>query len=204
MANRSARRRKSRRQPPWTPFKQYDLTNSRYTTLKDIVNVYENSRYIVQVYDINRLNEATAQGAWPHMVWLSIKTQDQQPIRDWRDLMRIKNELAGTACEACELYPNEGRLIDTSNQFHLWVFPPGICFPFGYQQRDVISSERLRKNNPGAVQHKFQAHQAPGVAAKECPEIGPIWKDVGLTDDWYAPQSVPTEMPTFGEYPDSE
>jgi hypothetical protein len=197
-------KRKKRTPKGWTPFTPYDLTNSRYAKLKDIVNVYENNRFIVQVYNINRHTKAVVQGAWPHMIWLSIKTKERDAIKDWRDLMRIKNELAGTACEAVELYPNEGRLIDTSNQFHLWVFPPGLCFPFGYMARDVQSPETCKKTEPGAIQRGFQSHHAPGVAAKECPEIGPIWDDVKLTNDWYVPQEVPKEMPTFDKYPDSE
>jgi len=61
-------------------FYPYDLTNSRYAKLKGIVNVYENNRYIVQVYNVNHLSQAVAEGAWPHMVWLSIKTKDRDAI----------------------------------------------------------------------------------------------------------------------------
>jgi hypothetical protein len=55
------------------------------------------------------------------MIHLSIKRNDQKPIHDWRDLQRIKNELVGKENEGIELYPAESRVIDTANQFHLWV-----------------------------------------------------------------------------------
>lgn len=72
---------------------------------------------------------------------LSIKRIDQEAVRDWRDLQRIKNELLGVECEAVELYPAEGRLVDTANQFHLWgSVDPAFRFGFGFDQR-VISSE---------------------------------------------------------------
>ena len=38
----------------------------------------------------------------------------------------------GPECEGLELYPAEARLIDGSNQFHLWVCSdPNVRFPFG-------------------------------------------------------------------------
>lgn len=65
-------------------------------------------------------------------VWhLSIKRIDKQPIHDWRDLQEIKNILISPEAEAVELYPAESRLVDSSNQYHLWVFMDmkGKVFP---------------------------------------------------------------------------
>jgi hypothetical protein len=57
------------------------------------------------------------------MLWhLSIKRLDKEPIHDWRDLQAIKAQLCGDEAEAIELYPAKSRTVDTSNQFHLWVF----------------------------------------------------------------------------------
>lgn len=202
------KRKNKRPTKPWTPFELYDLSNSRYAALPNIVNVYQNSRYIVQVYNPNPTMEAVQRGSWPHMLWLSIKTHERAPVRDWRDMMRIKNELAGTACESVELYPNEGRLVDTSNQFHQWVFPPGLVLPFGYPFRDVMTPNELRRHERGngtpdetrAIQSGFELHTQPGCAKNECPEVGPIWADAGFDNSWYAPQPIPEEMPTFKEY----
>lgn len=69
---------------------------------------------------------------------LSIKRHDKQPIHDWRDLQAIKNQIAGTECEAVELYPAESRLVDSANQYHLWVVTdPTYRFPFGFTERFV-------------------------------------------------------------------
>lgn len=91
----------------------------------------------------------------PHfapVIWLSIKRRDKMPARDWRDFQRIKNELVGPEYEAIELYPAESRLMDTSNQYHLYVIDdPTYRFPFGVH-------ERLVQEHPGgrAKQRAFQ------------------------------------------------
>lgn len=77
------------------------------------------------------------------MIHLSIKRLDREPIHDWRKLQQIKNELVGPEHEAVELYPAESRLVDSANQYHLWVMKdPRWRFPFGY-------IERLVMDNPG-------------------------------------------------------
>lgn len=75
------------------------------------------------------------------MIWLSVKRHDQEPIREWRHLQKIKNELVGKECEGVELFPAESRLIDTSNQFHMFVLvDPTKRFPFGFEGRMVVKS----------------------------------------------------------------
>lgn len=69
--------------------------------------------------------------------WLVIRRLDAEAVHDWRHFQRIKNELCGPECEAIEIYPAESRLVDASNQYHLFVMPPGFKFPFGYNERDV-------------------------------------------------------------------
>jgi hypothetical protein len=56
---------------------------------------------------------------------LAIKRTDRQPIRSWRVLQDIKNEIAGRERIAVEIYPAESRVIDTANIYHLWVFEEG-------------------------------------------------------------------------------
>jgi hypothetical protein len=91
-------------------------------------------------------------GAWTQ---LSIKRIDQEPVRDWRDLQRIKNELIGPEYDAVELFPAESRLVDTANQYHLWCSrDPAFRFPFGYFERMV--AEGLWENL-GAMQRPFGA-----------------------------------------------
>lgn len=74
------------------------------------------------------------------LTWLSIKRNDKEPCRDWRDFQWIKNQLVGEECEGAELFPAESRMVDMSNQYHLWVFDdPETQFGFGFHEGRQIS-----------------------------------------------------------------
>lgn len=85
------------------------------------------------------------------MVWLSIKRKDRECLHDFRVMQEIKNALVGEECEAFEVYPAESRLVDTSNQYHLWAFKsPTIRIPIGFQERLVMppSETGMHKQRP--------------------------------------------------------
>jgi len=77
------------------------------------------------------------------VAWLSIKRLDKEPIHDWRDLQRIKNEVVGEEAEAIEIYPAESRKMDVANQYHLFVFQGQI--PVGFVGRAVQSSREAEQ-----------------------------------------------------------
>jgi hypothetical protein len=79
---------------------------------------------------------------------LSIKRIDREPLHDWRELQMIKNALCGPEREGVEVYPAESRLVDTANQFHMWVLPEGRQWPFGWDTRMVTEDE------PGKVKQR--------------------------------------------------
>lgn len=93
--------------------------------------VWGNNRYMIHV-------ERRFDGSIDN---LSIRRQDRKAIRDWRDLQRIKNELAGYEAEAVELFPADSRLVDSANQYWLWCLPPGERFPYGFTTRFVGDTE---------------------------------------------------------------
>lgn len=68
----------------------------------------------------------------PNFIHLSIKRRDKAPEHDWRIFQDIKNSLCGPETEALELYPAESRLVDTSNQYHLWVHKHGLIKGIGW------------------------------------------------------------------------
>jgi hypothetical protein len=75
------------------------------------------------------------------VAWLSIKRRDREVIRDWRDLQAIKNAIVGPEHEGFELYPAESRLVDTANQFHLFVFMDRrVRMPVGFVDREVTGT----------------------------------------------------------------
>jgi hypothetical protein len=81
---------------------------------------------------------------------LSIRRQDRAACRDWRHFQQIKNQLCGAEREAIELYPAESRVVDTANQFHLWVMPECVQLPIGWTERCVRGPDECLV--PGAVQ----------------------------------------------------
>lgn len=116
----------------WPPFQQLNDYTVPLGPLYDSKNmtVYANGIYVV----IKRVLEDGC-------VWLSIRSEDNTAQHDWRHFQRIKNELVGPEAEAIEIYPAESRLVDTSNQFHLWCLPPGTKIPFGFGERLVSEAE---------------------------------------------------------------
>lgn len=92
---------------------------------------------------------------------LSIKRLDRDPARDFRHLQQIKNEILGEEREALELFPRESRLVDGSNQTHLWVFPEGIEVPMGFPVGGVTSHEQTNALNRARTHGHHKGKQRP-------------------------------------------
>ena len=105
--------------------------------------VWKNDLYEVRVFRNKQANWIIKDSSMQNkMDYLSIKRLDKKSIHDWRDLQNIKNELISKDREAIEIYPSEDRLIDTANQYHLFVFPKNYTIPFGWFVRKVDSEEK--------------------------------------------------------------
>jgi hypothetical protein len=140
--------------PPWTAFAPAITADGSHTASdgQHTYAIWKNSRYTVMTRVI-----APADGAHPEVVHLSIRRNDRAPIWCWRDLQAIKNEMVGRECEAIQIFPAESRLVDSSNQFHLYVFTdPDVRIPFGYSERSVTESNAFH-----AVQEPFEDHVRP-------------------------------------------
>ena len=115
---------------------KYGVTRAQakhqYNTLRND-RIFVNDTYQVNISD---------QPPWNQMgtpiIHLSIKRLDKGAARDWRHFQQIKNELVGPNHEAFEIYPNEDRLVDAANQYHLWCFAlPDTGLPVGFPSRGV-------------------------------------------------------------------
>ena len=97
------------------------------------IEVYENDLYHV---DVNYT---------PPFVHLAIRRHDGFPCKDWPHFQMIKNQIVGPENEAMELFPAESRLVDSSEQYHLWVHTdPSFRFPLGFRDRYVLSDSASR------------------------------------------------------------
>lgn len=109
-------------------------------------SLFRNDRYLVGLY------------RRPPFIHLDIHRHDGGTCKEWRDFQQIKNELVGPEHEAVELFPAESRLIDCSNQYHLWVCEdPRVRFPLGWPKRvapqEYLAADRKRQ---GAVAAGWQ------------------------------------------------
>ena len=68
---------------------------------------------------------------------ISFRKRDNSTLIPWHQKQRIKNHFAGEDREAIEIFPSEHRLMDTANQYHLWVLPAGQQIPFGWTTRNT-------------------------------------------------------------------
>jgi hypothetical protein len=105
---------------------------------------------------------------WPDMIHLSIRRMDRQIIDDWRDKQRIKNMIVGPEHEGIELFPAESRLVDSANQFHLWVLStPEARFPFGFQERLVSENTSVSVGGGASQQRPFNDDNRPSDLATQ-------------------------------------
>ena len=92
------------------------------------VHVYENDLYHV---DVNYT---------PPFAHLAIRRHDGLPCKEWMHFQQIKNEIIGPEHEAMELFPAESRLVNSANEYHLWVHTnSSYRFPVGFCRRFVLS-----------------------------------------------------------------
>lgn len=163
-----------RRKPAWTEFKRIP---DHVCARSGADEGWENSRYLVWIYkpdneksmrgDWNRMAEQAGveDEAYPRFIQLSIKNHEKTVFaHDWRDMMRIKNELIHRDAEAMELYPAMNRICDEANQFHLWVLLPSNengdeqvewpTIPVGWHLQ--LLSDRKSAAKEGASQRDFE------------------------------------------------
>lgn len=135
---------------PWTPWVKLDPpSNDTYIGDQEApAATYANSRYRVAIWQDG--DPQHPMGEWLH---LSIKDHDRSARHDWRDFQRIKNELVGPEFEAIEIYPAESRLVDTCNQYHLYVFRTWKP-PMGFKSRLVADGRSGFA--PNAEQRPFE------------------------------------------------
>ncbi len=160
--NRKAKRQSLQDPLPWSQWLPATLTGEQARQITALGGripdrVFINSRYEVWVTE-----DIEYEGVPGRMTWLSIKRRDKLPIRSWRDLQRIKQELLGADVEGVEIFPCAQRLVDTSNQYHLWCLPRGMMFPFGYMERLVSEDE-----SAGNRQEPFDDDCLPPEVARE-------------------------------------
>jgi hypothetical protein len=94
------------------------------------------------------------------LIHISVHRHDRHPVADWRHMQQIKNELTADDRWAMEIYPPEAQLVDSSNEYHLWVLPVGADIPFAYSEGLVTNDEQVERYNAGRDE-KYKGRQRP-------------------------------------------
>ena len=118
---------------PWQPFEEAifsedEVEHKRHLEFAQSHRVMLNNLYQVNIRYLSEDRDPEK------LVALSIKRIDRQAHHDWRHFQKIKNEICGPNREAIEIYPAEKRLVDTSNQYYLWVLPAGESITSDFQK----------------------------------------------------------------------
>jgi hypothetical protein len=142
--------------PKWTQWSAA-VMKSTGLSLEQVQNLYHDEFLAGETW-MNALYVVIKTQLKSGFTHLSIRRTDRAACRDWRDFQQIKNELCGKEREGVELYPAESRLVDTANQFHIWVLPEKFVVPIGYFfGRQVSGSVDPGDLYPGAVQRPFES-----------------------------------------------
>lgn len=130
---------------PWANLRTTIDRTPAEDRLEHIVNAWFNATYVVMHYVF---------AEHPGIDLLSVRRIDEEPIRDWADLQRIKDRLApdGQLRTAVEVYPPRLHIVDEANLYHLWVMPKGW-----------VLGPTLAYGQPGAVNIGFDHAQLAGV-----------------------------------------
>lgn len=84
----------------------------------------------------------------------------------WAVKQEIKNELFGEDRVAIEVFPEESKLVDVTDTYHLWILPKGYKMPFGIHPKDTRCNvvnrgsngniNQLIKNTETALSWRFE------------------------------------------------
>ena len=102
----------------WGEWRDYSVIKEDNWSPIGLIKVVKNNWFTVQFYKQDNVDH------------LMVRRHDDEPIRSWSDMQRIKNELVSKNRVGIEIYPTENDKIDRANVYHLWVMPEGFKFPF--------------------------------------------------------------------------
>lgn len=163
-------------QRPWVPLER-STPNPAMQALRTSMGVdaadevWGNDLYQITVQYMSGMVGDTDVKVGPEgFMHLSMKRHDRQPMGDWRHYQAIKNEIAGPEREAVQIYPAESRLVDTANEYHLWVFPEGFVLPFGFTEQLLFSDKQVKMYNDGRSRGDHKGRQRawqPGLPVAE-------------------------------------
>ncbi|MBU1012052.1 MAG: hypothetical protein KKG99_03545 [Bacteroidetes bacterium] len=128
------KKRKNWKVPKWTPMKFVEKQVDPANPEGDI------GIFINDIYNVK------ARVMIDGMIHLSFHNKDNSTDIPWTHKQQIKNDICGEDREAIEIFPAMSRIVDTCNQFHLWVYPEGYIIPTGFPQDTKYKFKKSQNN----------------------------------------------------------
>ena len=144
---RKSKKSKKSKKNAWTPLVRFELTNEYFPNVDVSSLEYDeywcNDEYIVKVY---YPNNPAHQFSNNKFTWLCFRNvRNTHTAHDWRDMQMMKNEICGEERTAVEVFPPMSKLVDTCNQFHMWVYPEDYKLDFGYNEQSIMPNTTIAK-----------------------------------------------------------
>ena len=142
---RKSKKPKKSKKNAWTPLVRLELTKENFPNA-DVSSLeydeyWRNDEYIVKVYYPNNPSHQFPNNKF---TWLCFRNvRNSHTAHDWRDMQMMKNEICGEERTAVEVFPPMSKLVDTCNQFHLWVYPEDYELDFGYKHQHIVPNTEM-------------------------------------------------------------
>ena len=155
----SKRKPRQQQQRPWTPMERGEINPELVEHLRQTGDpVLPTESWTNDLYQVVVRHRPDG------ITHLSIKRHDRHPVTDWRHKQSIKNEVCGYERWGMELFPDERQLIDTSNEYHLFVLPDGVLPPAtwggGYA---VLDADQINQGRAAGFHKARQRPWQPGL-----------------------------------------
>lgn len=89
------------------------------------------------------------------LILLMVQRLDARDGLSWDLLQWVKAAVGLGEREALELYPPDGRIVNSANMRHLWVLPDGMILPFGLDRARQHGGLELERP-PGTAAHPVE------------------------------------------------
>ena len=90
----------------------------------------------------------------------SFLSSDGSADVSWAIKQEIKNELFGKDRVAIEVFPEESKLVDVCDCYHLWILPKGFKIPFGIHPTKDVQAKYINRgvNNSPQILENTKKH----------------------------------------------
>lgn len=155
MAKSKRKQQRHGARKPWEPLYRVEINPQLQEVRKKLGVQPVDEVWVNDIYQVVVVNFESG------MTHLSIKRDDRHVVRDWRHLQSIKNEICGEDRWGVEIFPPESALVDSANEYHLFVLPAGVELPFGFHDPLVSSDAQLTAFNAARERGQHRGRQRP-------------------------------------------